>query len=117
MSLNDLYNNVCIPEKLKSDRAQEFCGLNYEFLKSAKQEVIYLTYDEPEHKNQIAPIDVVIRELRKLTHNKMKETNTPRMLWDHHLVHPDNIRQFLPQDKLQGSKAMDCVTGKTLYRT
>ena len=70
MSLNDLCNNIGIPEKLKSDKAPEFWWRNYEFLKSAKQKGIYLTYTEPERKNQIAPIDVYIRELRKRTHKK-----------------------------------------------
>ena len=68
MSLNYFYNNIVIPEKLKSDRAPEFCGRNSEFLKYAKRKGIDLTYAEPKHKNRIAPIDVDIRKLRKRTH-------------------------------------------------
>ena len=55
-------------------------GRKSEFLKSAKQKGIYLTYAEPDCKNQIAPIYVDTRELKKHTHNKMKATNTPRRL-------------------------------------
>ena len=66
-SLNDFFNNVGIPEKIRSDRAPEFCGWNSEFLKYAKRKVIDLTYTEPERKNRIAPIDVEIRELSKNT--------------------------------------------------
>ena len=83
MSLNDFCNDVRIPEKLKSDRAPGFCGRNYKLLKSAKRKGIDLTYVETERKNQIAPIDVEFKELRKRTHNEMKATNTPRRLWDY----------------------------------
>ena len=72
-----------------------------------------MTCAKPERKNQIAPIDVEIREPRKRTHDKMKSTNTPRMLWDYCLVHKSRIRQFLNQDKLRGRNAMEHVTGKT----
>ena len=61
MSLNDFCNNVGVSEKIKSDRAPELCRRNSEFLKYAKQKEIYLTYAEPERKNQIAPIGVDIR--------------------------------------------------------
>ena len=113
MSLNDLCNNVRIPVNIKSDRAPEFCGRNYEFLKSAKLKGIYLTYSEPERKNQIAPIDVEIIELGRLTHNKMESMNTPRRFWDYCLVHQTNIRQLFPRDKLQGRTVVEHVTGKT----
>ena len=43
MSLNDFFNDVGIPEKLKSDRPPYLCGWNYEFLKSAKQKGIDMT--------------------------------------------------------------------------
>ena len=61
MYLNDFCNDVGIPENLKSDRGPEFCRRKSEFVKYAKQKGIYLTYVEPERKNQIAPIDVDIR--------------------------------------------------------
>ena len=83
MSLNDLCNDVGIPEKLKSDRAPEFCGRNSELLKHDKRKEIDLTYAEPDRKNQIAPIGVDIGELRKHTHNKTKANNTPRRLWNY----------------------------------
>ena len=70
-------------KKINSDRAPEFCRRNYEFLKYAKLKGIDLTYTEPERKNQIAPIDVDIRELRKCTHKKMKAKNKPMRLWDY----------------------------------
>ena len=69
MSLNDFCNNVIIPENLKIDKAPELCGQNSEFLKSAKRKGIYLNYAEPERKNQIAPIDVDIRELGPVASN------------------------------------------------
>ena len=83
MSLNDLYNEIAIQENLKSDRAQEFCERKSEFLKSAKRKKIYLTNTETEHENQIAHIDVEIRELRKHTHSKKKATYTPKSLWEY----------------------------------
>ena len=80
MSLNDFCNYVGILEKLKSDKSPELCGRNSEYLKYAKQKGIYMTYAEPERRNQISPVDVEIRELRKRTHKKIKATNTPRSL-------------------------------------
>ena len=58
MYLNDSCNDVGITYNLKSDKAPEFYGWNSEFLKSAKQKGMDLTYAEPELRNQIAPIDV-----------------------------------------------------------
>ena len=52
-----------------------------------------------------------IRKLRKRTHNNMKATNTPRRLWEYFLVHQSKIRKFLPGYNLQGSTAMEHVTG------
>ena len=63
---------------------------------------IYMTYAEPERKNQIWPVGVEIRELRKRNHKKMKATNTPRIVWYYLLVQQSNIRQLLPRDKLRG---------------
>ena len=83
ISLNDFCNNVKFTENLKIDRDPLFCGRNFEFLKSDKRKVINLTYAEPKRKNQIAPIGVEIREIRKRTHNKMKQTNMPGRLWDY----------------------------------
>ena len=100
MSLNYFCNDVGIPEKLKSDRDPEFCGKNSEFLESAKRKGIDLTYAEPERKNQIVPIDVEIRELRKCNHDKMKSTNTPRKLWGYCLLHQAKIRKFLPRGNM-----------------
>ena len=52
-TLNDICSNVRTPEKLKSDRAPEFCGQDSAFLKNANKRGIDLTYSEPERKNQI----------------------------------------------------------------
>ena len=73
MSLNDLCNGVDIAEKLKSDRALVFFGTNSEFLKYSKQKGIDLTYAGTDPKNQIAPIDFEIMELRKRTHKKQNK--------------------------------------------
>ena len=70
MYLNGFCNEVGIPEKIKSYRSPYFCRQNSELLKYIKRKVIYLTYAEPEHKNQIVPIDVEISELRKHNHKK-----------------------------------------------
>ena len=113
MSLNDFCNDVGEPHKLKSDRAPEFCGRSTQFLANAKKRGIDLTYAEPERKNQISPIDVEIREIRKRTHNKMKGRNVPRRLWDYCLTHQSKVRQFLPRNKLNGRSAFEQVTGKT----
>ena len=102
-----------MPGKLKSDRGTEFCGPNTIFLKTAQKKGIDLTYAEPERKNQIAPIDIEIRELRKRTHDKLASKNAPRRLWDWCLQHQAHIRQMLPRDQLNGRTAMEHVTGKT----
>ena len=112
MPLGDFCNGVRITEKLKSDRDPEFCRRNSEFLKYSKLKGVYLTYSKTERNNQILPIDVEIRELRKITYNKMKATNTTRSLWDYCLVHKSNTRQLLPRDKLQGRTAMEHVAVK-----
>ena len=69
-SLNDFCNDVGDTEKLKSDRAPEFCGRKSEPLKYTKRKGVDLTHYEPDHKNQIAPIDAEIREPRKHNHKK-----------------------------------------------
>ena len=91
-SLNEFCQSVGVPGKLKSDRAPEFCGPNTVFLDTARKKGIDLTYAEPERKNQIAPIDIEMRELRKRTHNKMAARNVPRRLWDWCLEHQAHIR-------------------------
>ena len=73
MSLNDFCNDVGITNNIKSDRAPEFCGRNSELILSDKQKIIDLTYAEPERRNQIAPVDVEIRELSNSTHKKLKQ--------------------------------------------
>ena len=52
-TLREFCSDVGIPEKLKSDRAPEFCGRDSEFLRNARSKGIDLTYSEPERKNQI----------------------------------------------------------------
>ena len=54
VSLNDLCNDVGIPEKLASDRAPELCGRKSTYLTNAKLKGIDLSYAEPERKNQIS---------------------------------------------------------------
>ena len=112
-SLNEFCQSVGVPGKLKSDRAPEFCGPSTIFLDTAKKKGIDLTYSEPERKNQIAPIDIEIRELRKRTHDKLASKNAPRRLWDWCLQHQAHVRQMLPRDQLNGRTAMEHVTGKT----
>ena len=113
MSLNDFCNDVGEPHKLKSDRAPEFCGRSTQFLHNAKKRGIDLTYSEPERKNQISPLDVEVREIRKRTHNKLKTKNAPRRVWDYCLAHQSKMRQFLPRNQLGGRSAFEHVTGKT----
>ena len=83
------------------------------FLDTAKKKGIDLTYSEPERKNQIAPIDIEMRELRKRTHNKMAAKSVPKRLWDWCLEHQAHIRRVLPRDSLNGRTALEHVTGKT----
>ena len=113
MSLKEFCEDVGTPEKLKSDRAKEFCERNSEFLRVAKKKQIDLTYAEHERKNQIHDLDLEIREIRKRTHNKMRSKNVPKRLWDFCYKHSAKIRQFIPRDKLRGRTAMESVTGKT----
>ena len=113
ISLNEFCQDVGVPEKLKSDRAKEFCGRGSDFLKTAQGKGIDLTYAEPERKNEIAPVDLEIREIRKLTHQKMVANNIPERLWDFTLMHSTKVRQFLPRDKLGGRTPFESVTGKT----
>ena len=112
-SLKEFCEDVGIPERLKSDRAPEFCGRNSECLKLAKKKAIELTYSEPERKNQIHEIDTEIKELGRRTRNKMKSKNVPKRLWDFCYKHSAKIRQIIPRDKLRGRTAIDTVTGKT----
>lgn len=112
-SLREFCEDVGVPEKLKSDRAPEFCGRNTDFHKVAKRKGIDLRYAEPGSKNQISPIDVEMREIRKRTDNKLKSKRAPRRLWDFCLTHQSKLRQFLPRDKLNGRTAYEQVTGKT----
>lgn len=112
-SLREFCEDVGVPEKLKSDRAPEFCGRNTEYHKVARRKGINLTYAEPERKNQISPIDVEIRELRKRTNNKLRTKRAPRRLWDYCAKHQAKLRQFLPRQSLKGRTAYEQVTGKT----
>ena len=112
-TLIEFCQDVGVPEKMKSDRAGEFCGRNSEFLKTAKSKGIDLTYAEAERKNQIAPVDLEIREIRKLTHQKMVSKNIPERLWDFTFRHSTKVRQFLPREKLGGRTPYESITGKT----
>lgn len=112
-TLNDLCNDVGTPEKLKSDRAPEFCGRDSAFLKNANKRGIDLTYTEPERKNQIWKVDHEIRELKRRYQNKMKSRKVPRRLWDFGLKHTAKILQLLPRNSLQGRTGYEEVTGKT----
>ena len=78
---------------------------------------MYLTYPEPERKNQIAPIDLDTKELRKRINNKMKGKKTLRRLWDYCLVNQSNIRQLLPWYKMRGSTEMENVTSTVISET
>ena len=112
-SLREFCEDVGVPERLKSDRAPEFCGRNTDFHKVARRKGINLTYAEPGSKNQISPIDIEIREIRKRTQNKLQSRKVPRRLWDFCMTHQTKLRQFLPRNKLNGRTAYEHVTGKT----
>ena len=71
-----------MPERLKSNRAAEFCGRNSEFVKLAMRKRIDLTYAEAERTNQIWQVDVLIRETKKRWHQTMFEKNVPKNAWD-----------------------------------
>jgi hypothetical protein len=77
-SLREFCGDVGVPERLKSNRAPEFCGRNTNFHKVAHRKGINLTYAEPESKNQISPVDVEIREIRKRTQNKLQSIGMSR---------------------------------------
>ena len=112
-TLKEFFGDVGTPEKLKSNRAKEFCGRNLEFVRTAKKRQIDLIYSEPEHKNQIYDVDLKIQETRCRTHNKMKSKNVPKCLWDYCHKHSAQIRQIIPCNKLQGQTALESVTGRT----
>ena len=95
VTLNDFCQDVGTPEKLKSDRAPEFCGRDSAFLKNAKKKGIDLTYSEPERKNQIYKVDHEIRELKRRWHEKMSKKRVPRRLWDFGLKYSAKIMQLL----------------------
>lgn len=111
LSLIDFCNDVGVPERLKSDRAPEFCGRGTQFWKTAKRKGCDVTYAEPERKNQIAPVDNEIGELRRRTHNRLLKV--PRRLWDFCLVYEAKTRRFIPRDRLRGRTPMEAVTGRT----
>jgi hypothetical protein len=98
--------NVGTPEKLKSDRAPELIGRNSEFYTLARKKRIDLSYAEPERKNQIWPVDLEIRELKKQVRNKMVCNNVPSRMWDVALSHQAKLMQLLPQSYLSDALAM-----------
>lgn len=112
-SLNDFCADVGIPEKLKSDRAPEFCGRESAFLKSAQKRGIELTYSEPDRKNQIYKVDLEIRELKKRWHQKKISKRVPERVWDFGLKHAAEILQIIPRNSLDGRTGREAVTGKT----
>ena len=114
-TLNDFCNDVGTPEKLKSNRAPEFCVRDSEFLKNARKGGIDLTYSEPKQKSQIWKVDHEIKEMKKRWHSKMQSRSIPKWLWDFGLKYVAKITQLLPRNLLQGRTGFEQVTGKTPY--
>jgi hypothetical protein len=69
------------------DRAPELVGKGADFYKLARKRHIGLDYAEPDRHNQIAPVDIEMRELEKRTRAKMVRWNVPSRMWDYALVH------------------------------
>jgi hypothetical protein len=111
--LNEFCTDVGVPANLKSDRAGELVGRTSDFYKLARKKHINLTYAEPERKNQIWPVDLEIRELKKRVKNKMRTKNAPARVWDFCLVHQAKISQLLSRNSLRGRTGYEEVTGKT----
>ncbi len=115
MTLNDFCNNIGMPEKLKSNRAPEFCGRNLAFLKNLKRKGIGLTYSKPELKNQIWKVDLKIKEMKRRWHNKMRTRKLPKSLCDYDAKYTVTIMQILPRNLLQNRTCYKEVIEKTLY--
>ena len=88
-------------------------GRNTDFYKYAKKRHINLTYEEPYRKNQIWPVDLEMRELKKHVRNKMVRRNVPGRAWDFAFTHMSKIMQFIPRPSLRGQTGYEEVTGKT----
>ena len=91
------------------DRAPKFCINNYNLVNLAKKQWIKLTFSKPEHTNQIFPVNIEIRKLKKCWHYKMITKSVPRRMWDFGLVHQSEIVQCIPQDN--GHSGYKEVTG------
>ena len=96
-ALASFCTDVGTPKNLKSDRAKELVGRNTEFNKYERKRHINLTYAEPYRKNQIWPVDLEMRELKKRVRNKMVQKNVPSRAWDFALTHMSKVMQFIPR--------------------
>lgn len=111
-ALLDFCDNVGIPERLKTDLAPEFAGKRTEFGKVARRNGINLTFAERGRENQVFPVDLQIRELKKRWHNKMTAKGAPSRVWDYGLKHQASISNFISRGK-SGRTGYEKLTGET----
>ena len=95
-TLQEFYEDISIPENLKSDRAPELCRREPSYLKLAKGKRTHLTYEDPERSNEIFYVNIAIRELKKSWHQKMVSKNYPRRVLDFGLKHSAKVIQMIP---------------------
>lgn len=112
-TLQDFCRDVGVPETLKSDRAQEFCGRDSEFKKLTRKKGIDMSYAEPGREGQVYRVDISIRELKKRWHQKMTSKNVPKRLWDFGIRHAAHVMQVLPSRSLNNRTPYEVVHGHT----
>lgn len=106
-ALREFVTDVGAPDELKVDSAPEFIGKNTETVKYCRRNGIDVTYAEPHRKNEIAPADTAIREIKKFWQYKKCNKDIPSRVWDFGLTHASQIATVSPIDgKMTGYESV-----------
>ena len=105
-------DNVGIPDRLRTDQAQEIMGKNTEFQSQAKRLHIDITHTKSERSNQNHGADTELGELQKSFRQKMVRKKAPKRLWDYGLVHQSGVLNRISRGKT-GRTGIKELTGKT----
>ena len=84
--LQELCEDIGIPENIKSERSSKVCGQKASYLKLAKDKRTNLIYAKIELSNEIYNVDISIIDLNKRWHHKMVSNNFHRRVWDFGLI-------------------------------
>ena len=105
-------DNVGIPDRLRTDQAQEIMGKNTEFQSQAKRLHIDITHTKSERSNQNHGADTELGELQKSFRQKMVRKKAPKRVWDYGLVHQAGVLNRISRGKT-GRTGIKELTGKT----